>query len=207
MLFQEPTISYRRRLPHIQPNGAIFFITYRLAGSIPKKVLIHWKSELEITKNRCQKDKKVLTEGGSRHFLRMNRHLDKNTNGPYWLAKPEIASIVSESIHHLDGTKYKLWAYCIMSNHVHVLFTHQDPQWPLFKIMQSHKSYTAKMCNRALGRSGPFWEEESYDHIVRSPRAFSNILRYILQNPVKAGIVDRWQDWPFSWCDASVLDT
>ena len=202
---QSPDAYYDRCLPHIQPAGATFFITYRLAGSIPIKLLKQWKEVLDEAKRRGKGKPDALATTYRRQFLLMDRYLDKDANGPYWLSKPFISKEVANSLHHLNEKRYRLWAYCIMPNHVHVLLTHQDTKWPLYKILQSHKSYTAKICNRLLERSGPFWEKEYYDHIVRNPSAFSNILNYILQNPVKAGLTRNWKEWPYTWCCETLL--
>lgn len=70
--------------------------------------------------------------------------------------------------------------------------------------MMQHKSYTAKLCNAHLQRQGAFWQEESYDHLVRNRGEFGRILHYILMNPVKAKRVERWEDWPWTWVHPSL---
>ena len=70
---------------------------------------------------------------------------------------------------------------------------------PLSAIMQSLKGYTARKINLPLGRSGTFWEEESYDHVVRDEAEFARIVSYVLNNPVKAGLVQDWQEWKWSY--------
>jgi putative transposase len=71
-------------------------------------------------------------------------------------------------------------------------------------IMQSLKGYTARKCNEQLGRSGEFWQHESFDHIVRNEEEFVGILDYVLNNPVKAGMVCAWQDWKWSYSRPSL---
>jgi putative transposase len=129
----------------------------------------------------------------------LNDFLDKNSNAPYWLKQSDIASIVAEAIHFRDERQYELHAYCLMSNHVHILFTLKKDAPVLYKIMQDLKKFTGLHCNRQLNRSGAFWEEEYYDHIVRDQREFERTVRYILQNPVKAGMVSDWQDWTWTY--------
>jgi REP element-mobilizing transposase RayT len=136
--------------------------------------------------------------------------------GPLWLKDPLIARIVADSLHHLDGKSYDLHAYCVMANHVHTLFTPflnersltevRDPilrfesnEPSLSAIMQSLKGYTAREANKVLGRKGQFWDPESYDHEVRNGTEFRRIREYILNNPVKAGLVQDWRDWRWSW--------
>ena len=65
--------------------------------------------------------------------------------------------------------------------------------------MHSLKSYTAKEANKVLNRTGEFWEHESYDHYVRDEAGHERIVKYILQNPVKAKLVENWQDWRWSY--------
>lgn len=65
--------------------------------------------------------------------------------------------------------------------------------------MHSFKSYTANQANKLLRRSGAFWETESYDHVIRNEAEFNRIQNYVVKNPVKAGLVDDWRDWPWSW--------
>lgn len=66
--------------------------------------------------------------------------------------------------------------------------------------MQSLKGYTARKANCLLGRSGTFWQHESYDHVVRDPSEWRRIVNYVLNNPVKAGLVDTWEKWQWSYC-------
>jgi hypothetical protein len=112
-----------------------------------------------------------------------------------------------------------------MSNHVHVVFTPLAMQSsrtdvansaentaqtkglcynPLSSIMQSLKGYTARKANLLLGRSGAFWQQESYDHVVRNASEWQRIITYVLNNPVKVGLVDRWEKWQWSYCRCSI---
>jgi len=173
--------NYERKLPHLQSINADYFLTYRLADSIPMSVL-----------------EKIRATETSARFIEMESYLDSPGNGPYWLKQPGIATEVYNSLIHLDKTKINLKCFTIMSNHVHSLFSIKNPADNLFKIMQSHKSFTAKKCNAILGRTGQFWETESFDHIVRKGH-LENTIDYIVQNPVKAGLVKRWEDWPWTF--------
>ncbi len=106
-------------------------------------------------------------------------------------------------MHYLDGRKYALIAYCIMPNHVHVVFEPllEKPEhyYSLGNIMQSLKGYTAWQANQILGRKGAFWQDESYDHVVRDDQELQRIIEYTLQNPVKAGLVENAEDWKRSY--------
>ncbi len=97
---------------------------------------------------------------------------------------------------HFDGTRYRLLAWTVMPNHVHfVLETRAEH--PLFRVIQGLKSYTALRANRTLGRTGSFWARDYFDRYVRDDLHLAAMIRYIDNNPVKAGLVSRPEDWPF----------
>ncbi len=111
--------EYRRNLPHIQPQGGMFFITFRLQGSVPIHILKEYKeSYINHEGNKTNKSKLELQDN---YFLALDEYLDNNENEPYYLANPDIAKLVTESIHYRDGKDYKLVCYIIMSNHVHLI--------------------------------------------------------------------------------------
>lgn len=138
-------------------------------------------------------------------FGKFETALHQDKSGPHWLGKELVAKLVTKGLHHRDGRVYELEAYCVMPNHVHTVFTPYVPKVWVFQdrwrwepeddavlstVMQSLKGYTAYQCNRVLGRRGQFWEHESYDRYVRD---------YVLNNPVKAGLVAKRNDWPWSY--------
>lgn len=221
---------YRRKLPHIHSPGATLFVTFRLAGSIPKPVIEKWKQEkrwLENENERLKKlsDRKELTKTQKEDFLNFNRRwfakfedvLHKEQADIVWLKDEQITGLVSDSLKYRDGTDYYLKAFCIMSNHVHVVFKPMlnEQSLPevkgsnplkfagsaktLGEIMQSLKGYTAHEANKILNRTGKFWEEESYDHEVRNEEELDRIVKYVLNNPVKTGLVKTWKDWKWNW--------
>ncbi len=92
-----------------------------------------------------------------------------------------------------------------MSNHVHVLLL---PKISPSRLLQSLKGATAREANRSLGRSGEtFWQAESYDHWVRDDRERERIARYIENNPVRAGLVARAEDYVWSSAGERVAET
>ena len=119
---------YRRRLPHIQPDGATFFVTFRLAGSLPQEVIARLKKEKlrDETLIRSIKDDKLrranLTILQKRYFGKFEAILDRATTGPLWLKDDRVAQVVADAIHYHDGKDYGLITYTIMPNHVHLVF-------------------------------------------------------------------------------------
>jgi REP element-mobilizing transposase RayT len=206
----EYKLFYQRHLPHIQPPGATLFITFRLAGSIPAEVLKQLALEAESRDARLSRmpDPKERAIEAYREHRRMfglwDRALDTTKSGPFWLRDPQIAELVPGSMHHCDGKTYDLVAYCVMPNHVHVIFTPlpkpEGGYHAMSAIMHSLKRYTARESNLLLGREGQFWQHENYDHVVRDEAELNRIIRYVLNNPAEAGLVERWEDWQWSYC-------
>jgi REP element-mobilizing transposase RayT len=165
----------------MQPNETDLFLTWSLHGSIPHN---RYPGPTGMTAGQA--------------FVWMDRFLDQATEGPTWLKRDEIAKLVVDAVKYAESTlkQFDLHAYVVMSNHVHMLIT---PKVPPAKFMQSVKGFTAREANKILNRTGePFWQSESYDHWVRSDEEFLKIRDYIEQNPVKAGIVMRAEDYRWS---------
>ena len=128
----------------------------------------------------------------------IDRFLDAAQSGPTHLGRTEVACLVVEAIRRGDKDlrHYELHAFAVMPNHVHLLAT---PRVAPSRFMRSLKGFTAREANKILKRTGePFWQHESYDHWVRDGTEFAKIRSYIEQNPVKAGLVNRPQDFPWS---------
>ena len=225
--------QYRRRnLPHIHSPGAILFVTFRLAGSVPQSVLKEWKAErlwleqefhrIEEEAGQCKSQKDIrkrarFLDFRRRWFKRFEDILHQAAFGVTWLKNQQVAKLVADSLHYRDGRVFRLDAYSIMSNHVHIVIKpflnernlrelagtaplrYESDEPPLDVIMHSLKSYTAQEANRLLNRNSAFWAAESYDHEVRDDVEYKRIIRYVLNNPVKAGLVRDWRDWPWSW--------
>jgi REP element-mobilizing transposase RayT len=92
-----------------------------------------------------------------------------------------------------------------MPNHVHVVLNVKNNHDDLFKVLQQHKSYTATQANKIVQHEGQFWERESYDHIIR-PGRFELIVAYIIKNPVKAGFINKWQDWRWTYVNPLIIE-
>ena len=120
---------YRRHLPHIQPAGATFFVTCRLAGSLPLPVQEALRSEAERISRELANisDEPIRTQQAylshRRLFGRWDTALGQTGSGPMWLRQAPLARLIADSLHHRDGEVYNLLAYCIMPNHVHIVFS------------------------------------------------------------------------------------
>ena len=171
---------YERRLPHWDVVGQPLFVTFRLAGSLPRP---------RVFPPAC------LNSGAA--FVAMDRLLDRAACGPVFLRNSDVAQCVVEGI--CDGAsrfgRYRLHSYVVMPNHVHLLVTPwvKNSAW-----LGSLKGYTAYRANQILGRRGVFWQDESYDHLVRDGREFRRIQGYIEYNPVAAGLVSGPEAFPWS---------
>lgn len=217
----EIKIFYQRHLPHYQPPGNTFFVTLRLAGSLPLYVIQKLKSEYEAQLKLISgiQNEKVKRERyqdyQTSYFEKFDSVLGNYKNSVSWLRQTAVAEKVKEAIHYYDGKSYDLITYALMPNHVHMVFApinvgrfSEPPKsgrngvstYIVAKILQDLKKYTAVECNKILNRSGAFWQHESYDHVVRDEDELSRIIEYVLNNPVKAKLVDKWEDWKWSYC-------
>jgi REP element-mobilizing transposase RayT len=194
----------RGYLPHLQTTQATYFVTFRLADSLPSELLFAWKEELQLNRNRCKGDKHRLLNFERQYISKVEKHLDSN-GGACWLKDPRVASLVSGALRYFNSERYFLYAWTIMPNHVHVLFDLYD-SFKLEKILHSWKSYTVHEINKILGRSGRLWEPEYFDRLIRSKRHFEFCVRYVLNNPVKAGLCERMEQWPWSGCAGEIQD-
>jgi putative transposase len=195
---------YRRNLPHYQPPGATYFVTFRLAGSLPHEVVTRLKEEqarderrVLHTGARLEKDRVIQLR--KRHFAGFDKLLDTADQSPRWLQDARVADMVSAAIHYRDGREYGLLAYCVMPNHVHLVITLERNDISLYKVLQSLKRFTAREANKILSRGGAFWQHESYDHLVRDGKELLRVIGYVLRNPEKAGLVDTWESWRWSY--------
>lgn len=191
-------IYYERNLPHRLPPGELIFITFRLAGSLPQQMLERLQSEARLLQESCGPDPAAQYAERKKYFGRFDDLLAGSTHGPTWLRQPEIAAVVAQALHYPDGKEYNLQCYCIMPNHIHLVVELPEGAPSLAKTLQLLKGYSSRQANQLLGRSGGFWQAESYDHVVR-PGERERIIRYVLENPIKAGLVDDWEKWPYTF--------
>jgi putative transposase len=190
----EQKLFHKRKLPHLHPSSGTFFITYRLVNSLPMEIINNLKEEY-----RNENDTVIISPGKDSYFVAVDEYLDKCIPAKKHLLIPRIAQINKQAIHHFDNKYYQLICYCIMSNHIHLVIKLTEDAPDISQIMHSIKRYTAKESNMILGKQGPFWTAESYDHLVRNDATLKNIVSYVLNNPVKAGLVNNWKKWPHTY--------
>lgn len=143
-----------------------------------------------------------------RYFALLEASLDKAVNSPMWLSESAVAKIVAEALHYRDDKLYRLDAFSIMPNHIHAVFAplmKDNVPESLSSIMHSLKRNTSKQANRLLQRSGAFWAHETFDHYIRDRAEHLRIVEYTLNNPVKAGLVEQWQDWEWNYVRNDLL--
>ncbi|MEL7159629.1 MAG: transposase [Bacteroidota bacterium] len=210
------TLEYERTfMKHRDFGPTPVHITDRLYGSIPRAVIAKHNQAMRerlaqiarTTKhlpiNERRKAQQVaLTKLRNEQEAKQEKWLHKAANGPYYLRNPAIARLVIEAWKYQTKARgLVVIAICVMSNHAHILASGPASGLvvPCGPVLNSAKTYSARMANRILGRTGnPFWEHTYFDRDVRSG-TFMTVLWYILNNPVKAGFVKDWRDWPHTY--------
>ena len=192
----------RNVLPHLKREGAAYFVTFRLAGTLPQAVLQRLKTEREQIMAQALADQRPLTwheqeELFRWYSMRVDKYLDAG-HGDCWLARPEIADLVAQAIQFHAAQRFDLYAWVVMPNHVHAVLR-PLPDWTLSDILKSWKGYAAREANRLLKRTGKtFWQSESYDHLIRDDDDRSRCCHYTTMNPVSAGLCTAPELWPWS---------
>jgi putative transposase len=200
-----PRWHSRGYLPHFESADAIQHVTYRLADSLPADALARLEHELRTVPQ------------GRRDIERRKRieaWIDAG-HGCCILREPVVAETVQASFLHFDGERYRLFAWVVMPNHVHVLFQ-TLAGWTVAKIVASWKSFTGRRIAEYMdqvgwgGQAGAWrsqgerqgerrvWQREYWDRFMRNEQHFWTAVAYIHNNPVKAGLVEQAEDWPWS---------
>ncbi len=186
-------------LPHWYQPGVTYFVTFRTDDSVPMDLSRSWYARRDVWLRNAGIDptsstwktvlhhrpelERTFHETFTREF---QDYLDRGY-GACLLRRPELAKIVADNLAHFDDQRYQLGDFIVMPNHVHLLVcllgsTEIESQ------CRSWKKFTAGQINRALGQRGRFWQEESFDHLVRSPEQFFALQLYIAENPKKANL-------------------
>ena len=188
-------IHSRGYLPHVKREGASYFVTFRLADSLPHAVLLDFKRRHAEQLRSVKGNTPAAREEIDREFQRqIERYLDRGA-GECHLKRPEVAQMVAGALFHFHEKQYLLDEWVIMPNHVHLVLW-PLPNFTLSEILRSRKRQTARQANLLLARTGEtFWQPESYDHWIRNDEEKARIRRYIRNNPVKAGLCRSPGEW------------
>ena len=189
-----------RRLPHWVQPGVLCFVTWRTDDSIPASVLEEWRQERRqwlrqhginpISRRWRQQlqslDIEAQTDFDQHFSKRWHEELDA-CHGACVLGEHSNAEIVSKSLRYFDGDRYELTDFIVMPNHVHLLVVFRAEN-PMLAQCESWKHFTAHQINQSLGTSGRFWQQDGFDHLVRSVEQFEHFRRYIARNGIEAGL-------------------
>jgi putative transposase len=193
-------VVVERRLPHWSQAGTICFITWRTHDSMPRPVLEAWYRDracwlrargIDPNSPDWQESLhghgyKTVSEFLQTFWNRWHDALDA-CHGSGVLRQTDLAQIVATSLLHFDKERYLMLDFVVMPNHVHILASFPDEQMMLAQC-ESWKHYTATQLNRCLNRKGRFWQQDGFDHLVRSEEQFLYLRRYIAANPARAGL-------------------
>jgi len=180
----------RNRLPHWQQDGATYFITYRLADSIPQELISRWRKERDawIALNPQPWDPDTEAEYHRLFSAELDRMMDLG-HGSCVLRNREIQELVADTFRKFEGKRYLLHAWVLMPNHVHILLTMAEGQ-SLDKAVTSWKNFTARRINVQNESIGAVWQKDYFDTIIRDWDHFAGVARYIRRNPAKAKLGD-----------------
>ena len=196
--YGEVHVRQRGRLPHWEKDAGLYFITFHLADSLPQSVLekIAERHRILIEAKRVGARLLPSQEALAAEFspARLEEYFDRGA-GACSLRDPRIGEVVAEALRFWEGKRYRLLAWCVMPNHVHVV-CRLLPGQELSKVLLGWKSFTARKANEILGRSGVFWQREYYDRLIRDGDELERAVRYVVSNPERAGL----KGWKWVWC-------
>lgn len=178
-------------LPHWEVSKGRYFVTIRQAGSLPDSVV-------DRLRERARRQD-VGIETTRSIFADIEQILDRST-GTGDLTQPEVAEMLMEAISYRESRdEWEIMEYVIMPNHIHLFFRLRAGR--LMKTLIGFKRWTGRQAADDLGQSGQrFWQRDWFDHWSRSPAEDERIAEYIRYNPVKAGLVGTYEQWPYgSW--------
>ena len=191
-----PIQKTEHRLPHWQQNQVPYFVTWRLADSLPQNELALLKAEKEewIKNHPDPWDAKTKLEYHKKFFRRVDQWLDAGA-GSCVLKQPLMAKIAADSLLFFNGERYDMESFVVMPNHVHALFS-LKAEFKLEKILHTWKTHVALEINKRLGKRGRFWQREYWDRMIRGSKGYCYTLDYIRNNPLKAKLrTDEFLFW------------
>ena len=195
MNYHETLRFARRTLPHWLVADASYFVTLRLAGTLPKAVIEVMQRERESV----METEDVRHELAQRQFVQIERLLDGDASNRLDLTVPEVARMCLANLDWLRKRGWRIFAATVLGNHVHLLLRSENGRSrELLAELDQYKGFTGREANRLLGRQGRFWARDQFDHWLRDAGKFDAVVRYIARNSVKAGLVADWREWPWT---------
>jgi len=186
-----PIEKHKHQLPHWQQGSVYYFVTWRLADSLPKEKLARWKEERDLWLGFHPEpwDTRTETEFHERFSQAIDDWLDAG-EGSCVLRNPLLANCVADALLHFNNQRYVMDTFVVMPNHVHALFRLLPPH-RLESVIKSWKGFSAREINRRLKKQGAVWQENYWDRMIRNENHWAKSREYILQNPVKARLSER----------------
>ncbi len=183
-----PIEQHKHRLPHWQQGSVFYFLTWRLADSLPRGMLVQWREERSIWLSLHPKPwtSEVEAEYHGTFTAAIEQWLDAG-DGACVLRDHAIARLVADALLHFDGQRYVMDAFVIMPNHVHALFRLVEP-FRLESVLKSWKGFTAREINKRLGRRGKLWQDDYWDRLIRNESHWLKCRDYVFDNPQKANL-------------------
>jgi REP element-mobilizing transposase RayT len=172
----------RGYLPHFDAPSVVQFVTFHLHDSFPVLARAEWEVILSEPDDSTKRKK-------------LEAWLDRG-RGECWLGRHDVAALVEEILLKADQCDYRMQAWVIMPNHVHLVVEVWDV--PLTKLVNNWKGRISRLGNIILRRQGKFWQEDYYDTIIRDEAHLKRAIRYTEKNPVKALLVKSEREWPRS---------
>jgi len=172
----------RGYLPHFDAPNVTQFVTFQLSNAFPVKRRMEFEAILKEPNSSINRRK-------------LEAWLDRG-HGECWLGQNAVAELVERILLELDGRDYRIQAWVLMPNHVHLVVDVWDK--PLVKLINIWKGKSSREANKLLGRNGEFWQEDYYDTLIRDEAHLKRAVRYTEQNPAKAFLAKSAREWPWS---------
>ena len=200
--------KHRRYLPHFQEEGQVIHLTWRLEGTLPQQILALVEDMRSIMSELDRKDKTDSRDTLYQEYLQKtadyDEQLGKHKPIGINLSTPDNADIITRAFHYYDGKLYNLLAYCVMPNHVHLLIQPLEQESGCFsrisETVKRIKSYTSKQIKALNHCESAVWRADYFDRYIRDEKDMYNVVTYILNNPLKAGLAEEQTEWPYSYC-------
>ena len=204
---------YRGNLPHFQQPGQSYFVTWTLFDAIPKGSLFSLSLKLKELNHKIEQlikqdisdpeiavNQSIYNAIRRKYILKTEEILHTNRPLSVDLSKDENIEIIREALNFWENIKLRNYCFCIMPNHVHWVFETLEKNaegFPVYlqDILHSVKLFSSRKINELAGRKGTLWRDESFDITIRDRRHLHNSIEYTLNNPVKAGLVRKREDW------------